>query len=126
LAVKYFNSVGFKVVEINEKYSPENRSVFFDRLSSAGSGIVINCIGRIKQKSEFFDDLMLANSILPLDLYDNLAEDQFLIHPSTDCVFSENSDHLKTINSKPIPSDFTHIYVAFTKKRHIRPLTYCS
>jgi dTDP-4-dehydrorhamnose reductase len=84
----YFGRQGYTVVRVTERYTPENRLAFMSALNAAGSGVVVNCIGKIKQKTDNAQDLVWANGVLPLDLWENLRQDQFLVHPSTDCVFA--------------------------------------
>ncbi len=76
-----------KVTVINERYTFKNKNVFFKTIRNEGEGIVVNCIGKIKQKTNDLNDLLWVNTTLPLDLQANLGINQFLIHPSTDCVF---------------------------------------
>lgn len=49
---------------------------------------VVNCIGRIWQKSMDRADLFLANALLPIHLAQRLRPEQHLFHASTDCVFA--------------------------------------
>jgi dTDP-4-dehydrorhamnose reductase len=84
----YFGRLGHTVVPVTERYTAETRLDFMNALNAAGSGVVVNCIGKIKQKTGGAQDLVWANGVLPLDLWENLRPDQYLIHPSTDCVFA--------------------------------------
>lgn len=84
----YFESEYYSVYTIDERFEYENIQKFINTINSINDGIVINCIGRIKQKSEEISDLMWSNAILPLELSRSLKPSHFLIHPSTDCVFS--------------------------------------
>lgn len=86
--VKKYFSQSFEVVEINTRYTFENRETFLNEINSQKTGFVINCIGKIKQKTTDLSELMWVNSILPLDLISTLNKDLFLVHPSTDCVFN--------------------------------------
>lgn len=92
MVVKYFTSKGYDVITIQNRYEPSSRSLFFEEILQHPDSIVINAIGRIKQKSEDTNDLLWANAILPLDLTKNLHPTQTLIHPSTDCVFDGLTD----------------------------------
>lgn len=104
--VATFFSKRYTVSIINERYTFENRSSFFDAIRQEGRGYVINCIGKIKQKSNDLNDLLWVNASLPLDLRINLTKEQFLIHPSTDCVYDGNLKGGKYKKShKPNASD---------------------
>lgn len=76
------------VTIIDDRQDFSKDGVALDALRRAGPGIVVNCVGLIKQKSEDMSGLLLTNSVLPLQLYEALAPGQFLVQPSTDCVFS--------------------------------------
>ncbi len=85
---KYFEREKFDIVCYDQRFSLENRSPYSDFLNSLRSGYVINCIGKIRQKTNDVVDLLPANSILPAELRNVLHKDVVLIHPSTDCVFN--------------------------------------
>ncbi len=85
---KYFEREKFDIICFDRRFSPENKSEYSDYLRSLRSGYVINCIGKIKQKTNEAGDLLFVNSILPAELRNTLHEDVILIHPSTDCVFN--------------------------------------
>lgn len=88
MAVAYFRARSCEVVVIPMRYEPETRKEFISAVRDYPGAVVINAIGRIKQKSEAVRDLLWANAVLPLDLARGLSADHVLIHPSTDCVFS--------------------------------------
>ena len=88
----YFSKVGFNITEFNMRFTEDNSNVYFSELNKLEAGFVINCIGRIKQKSEDAHNLFLSNTIFPLALSRSLGKDHILIHPSTDCVFDGNAD----------------------------------
>ena len=88
----YFTNEKFEVIVFDKRFTENNFISYFDELNSFEDGIVINCIGRIKQKSEEAFDLLWANSILPLSLARSLKSSHILIHPSTDCVFDGLTD----------------------------------
>ena len=83
---KYF-SLDNEIIPFDKRYSPYERQEFLTMLNALEPEVIINCIGKIKQKTSKFEDLFVANSLLPLEL--NAAfTDTVIIHPSTDCVFS--------------------------------------
>jgi dTDP-4-dehydrorhamnose reductase len=85
---RYFAGQGFDIVCFDRRFRPEDRREYAGFLRSLRSGCVINCIGRIKQKTDDAADLLLVNAVLPAELRNSLHEDVVLIHPSTDCVFN--------------------------------------
>jgi dTDP-4-dehydrorhamnose reductase len=101
----YFSQKGYHIHRIDQRYEAHSRSEFIHAVKSAGSGYIINCIGRIKQKTNEEIDLFWSNSMLPLDLADAIQPDQFLIHPSTDCVFDGLTDQAYSINEAPNAED---------------------
>lgn len=88
MAVRYFRARGVDLVVVNERFDFSAQCPGLSRLASLGPGLVLNCIGLIGQKSLVRQDLCDANALLPLQIYERLCEGQFLVHPSTDCVFS--------------------------------------
>tara|TARA_B110000211_G_C13984977_1_gene511271 strand:- start:426 stop:1196 length:771 start_codon:yes stop_codon:yes gene_type:complete len=88
----YFTSKEFSIIEFNSRFIENNFNSYVNELNSFENAFVINCIGRIKQKSEDAYNLLLANSILPLALARSLKSSHILIHPSTDCVFDGLTD----------------------------------
>ena len=90
MVMKYFIFEKYKVQVINDRFESNTVNDFINKINSYEDSIVINCIGKIKQKSDDLNDLLWSNSILPLELARSLKSGHFLIHPSTDCVFSGN------------------------------------
>jgi dTDP-4-dehydrorhamnose reductase len=88
MVIKYFGSLGYTIVEFNDRIDEHNIFQIINSINKLDDSIVINCIGKIKQKSEDTFTLLWSNSILPMELSRSLKYTHFLIHPSTDCVFS--------------------------------------
>jgi len=105
MAVRYFRDRSFEVVGIPCRYEPETHGAFMEALREHAGAVVINAIGRIKQKSESARELVWANALLPLDLADGLMNGQLLIQPSTDCVFSGTSGRPYNMHDHPDASD---------------------
>lgn len=85
---KYFSKKNFEVINHDKYFTHENYNTYVDDINKLDSSVVINCIGKIKQKSSDYNDLLWSNSILPLTLSSKLDDKHLLIHPSTDCVFN--------------------------------------
>ena len=88
----YFTAKEFQIIEFNTRFTENNFNEYLNELNSFEDAFVINCIGRIKQKSQESSDLLWANSILPIALARSLKSSHILIHPSTDCVFDGLTD----------------------------------
>jgi dTDP-4-dehydrorhamnose reductase len=86
VAARFFGE-NHEVIIFNDRYAPNSRIKYIDDLIELEPSVVINCIGKIKQKTSRFEDLFVANTLLPLDL-SRLPNQILIIHPSTDCVFS--------------------------------------
>lgn len=91
MVVKYFNHIGCNVIPFTERFTSKTKWDFIDYVSKFNDSVVINCIGKIPQKGENENDMLWANTILPLELANHLQPNQVLIHPSTDCVFDGNT-----------------------------------
>lgn len=87
MAHSYFSS-RYETLVYDRRFTLENCRQWLETLQAFGDAYIINCIGKIKQKSEDSTDLVLANSLLPLNLVAGIAPGQYLIQPTTDCVFS--------------------------------------
>ena len=101
----YFSKNGYKIIEFNSRFTEDNSNLYFKELNKLEDGFVINCIGRIKQKSEDAFNLFLSNTIFPLALSRSLKKNHFLIHPSTDCVFDGNTDSAYNLNALHTAND---------------------
>jgi dTDP-4-dehydrorhamnose reductase len=87
----FFKREGFDIVKFNKRFDENSIHGYLDEINSYESSLVINCVGKIKQKSSSAYDLFTSNTILPLELSRSLKDEHFLIHPSTDCVFDGTS-----------------------------------
>jgi dTDP-4-dehydrorhamnose reductase len=105
MAVKYFGSQGYRVIKINTRFEPSTRLDFMNEIRSFPDAIVINAIGKIKQKTNDEAELLWANAILPLEFKNKLLPSQTLVHPSTDCVFSGKKGEPYTIDDEPDATD---------------------
>ena len=95
-AIRYF-SKNYEVVTYNKRYSIRDRENFIFELSSLNPDVIINCIGKIKQKTSEFESLFTSNALLPLDLNAEFRS-ALIIHPSTDCVFSGEDGRAYSLN----------------------------
>lgn len=112
----FFNKEGYEIITFNKRFNESSIDKYFDEINSFESSIVINCIGRIKQKSDTAYDLLLSNTIFPLELSRSLKSDHLLIHPSTDCVFDGISQIPYLVNDKHTASDIYGISKSLGEK----------
>jgi dTDP-4-dehydrorhamnose reductase len=101
----YFESKGYSIIVHDVRFNEQTIFNFVQELNNYDSGIVINCIGRIKQKSDLPYDLFLSNTLLPLEMSRSLDEKHLLIHPSTDCVFNGSKITPYNINDRHDAND---------------------
>ena len=87
MVVKYFKDKVKQLKTTEKRFDINKIPDFFDE-NFEDVDIVINCIGKIPQKSQDSNELFTANALLPLALNEFLPDDVLLVHPSTDCVFS--------------------------------------
>lgn len=83
----YFSTKGYVVSTYDERFTEANFDAYVTQLNQRPNSVIINCIGKIKQKSESSNELFLSNTLFPLQLCRSLKNTHILIHPSTDCVF---------------------------------------
>lgn len=79
---------GFEVRTSEARYEGTGADALVAAARASDARYVVNCIGRIWQKSMEPADLFRANALLPLHLAQRLRGDQHLFHASTDCVFA--------------------------------------
>jgi dTDP-4-dehydrorhamnose reductase len=107
MVYKYFTKHNYEVIVIRSRFEVNNFASFIDEINALENGIVINCIGVIKQKSTDISELLWGNSILPLELARSLKQEHVLIQPSTDCIFNGRSVEPYDVDKK---SDANDIY----------------
>lgn len=96
----YFHNKGYGIHTTSYRFNEEQKDLFLAECAKDEYDMVFNCIGRIKQKTDDLNDLLMANATLPLALKEHLRASQILIQPSTDCVFDGNTNQPYTIDEK--------------------------
>lgn len=91
MIMAYFMDKVKKIITLNVRFDLENKWQFIDEIRKYPNALIFNAIGKIKQKTDDDLELLMSNSILPLELHNHLLANQFLVHPSTDCVFDGNT-----------------------------------
>ena len=88
VVARHLEELGVEVVTSDHRYTGAPSDALVEAVRGSGAPLVVNCLGRIKQKSTDPIDLALANALFPLHLVQRLRPEQHLIHASTDCVFA--------------------------------------
>ena len=88
MVARHLTESGYTVRTSGARYSAGASDELVSAACSSDARYVVNCIGRIWQKSMDRADLFLANALLPLHLAQRLRAEQHLFHASTDCVFA--------------------------------------
>jgi len=100
MVFNYFSS-RHKVYVLNKRYDLLNRNEFIDEVQKYNNCIIINCIGKIKQKTSNPIELYITNTLLPFDLANSLGERTILVQPSTDCVYSGTTTKYYSSDQRP-------------------------
>lgn len=88
MVTRFFtNDLGYNLIEYNHRFELESLSNHIQFFQNLRDTVVVNCIGRIKQKSSDPSSLFFTNSYLPSFLIYYLDESNLFVLPSTDCVF---------------------------------------
>lgn len=101
---KYF-SKNHDLIIINDRFMIDQRLEYLNKIRSVNPEILINCIGKIKQKDSSIKDLLISNSILPLEISSFIPESCLYVHPSTDCVFKGDLKGKYSHDSHPDADD---------------------
>lgn len=88
VAARWFAERGHDVRTTDARYGAGARDPLVEAVRDSDARWVLNCLGRIKQKSADAAELYRSNTLLPLQLGSRLRPDQHLVHASSDCVFS--------------------------------------
>ena len=88
MVTRHLTENGFEVRTSDARYGGSAADALVAAARASDARYVVNCIGRIWQKSMDAADLFLANALLPLHLAQKMRPEQHLFHASTDCVFA--------------------------------------
>ena len=86
--LSYFKKKKYLIKTFDKRFKKSNVNSCIKSLNKERSSIIINCIGKIKQKKSTFSELFWSNTILINKFVELLNNKHLLIHPSTDCVFN--------------------------------------
>ena len=88
VVARYAAESGYEVLTSDERYGGAPRDALVERVRDSNAGVVINCLGMTKQRSDDRAALYLANATFPVHLATRLRPTQYIVHASTDCVFA--------------------------------------
>ncbi|NUQ20466.1 MAG: sugar nucleotide-binding protein [Gemmatimonadaceae bacterium] len=88
MVTRHLTEKGYTVRTSDARYGGSAADALVASARASDARYVVNCIGRIWQKSMEPADLFLANALFPVHLAQKLRPDQHLFHASTDCVFA--------------------------------------
>jgi dTDP-4-dehydrorhamnose reductase len=74
----------YNIFALDEKFPSD---AFKDKIKQIECDIIVNCIGKIPQKTPTKSDIYLINTYFPVWLAEN-KPNSLIVHPSTDCVFN--------------------------------------
>lgn len=97
---RYFIDKGFQIKTCPVRFDPQHLDAFIHFISET-DGVIINAIGKIKQKTNDINDLLFVNTILPSVILENLKPGHIFINPSTDCVFDGKKGEAYMISDPP-------------------------
>jgi dTDP-4-dehydrorhamnose reductase len=112
---KYFKNKKYKVSKLDERIEFNNVNNIIKKINLREKSVIINCIGKIKQKEKKFEKLFFINSIFPYQLSYLLNKKHVLVHPSTDCVFAGNKKGFYKLNSDRDSNDIYGISKSFAE-----------
>jgi dTDP-4-dehydrorhamnose reductase len=104
MVARHLTESGYTVRTSGARYSGGASDELVSAACSSDARYVVNCIGRIWQKSTDRADLFLANALLPLHLAQRLRAEQHLFHASTDCVFAGSRGDYR-VDERPDAAD---------------------
>lgn len=106
VVARYLQDRGFEVISSERRYEGTPRDPLIEEVRFSQASWVINAIGRIKQRSTDFTELLRINSLFPLQLASRLLPQQRLLHASTDCVFSGQSGSYPLMHERDATDDY--------------------
>ncbi len=84
---KSFFEKSAEVLILDDRFTKATSEEYLKYINELNFDVLLNCVGRIPQKTLNYDELYFANTFLPQQLA-SLEKNFLLVHPSTDCVFS--------------------------------------
>ena len=87
---KVFEEAGHAVSTLNSTVRIDLKNIenLFSWIKRSSPDVIVNCVGVIPQKNAFTEKYLMTNAVLP-NMLSQYFNDIKIIHPSTDCVFSD-------------------------------------
>lgn len=105
VVTRYLREQNHEVLTTDKRFEPAHDCQLLREVKQSNADVIINCIGKIRQKTIDPDALFMTNAVLPIQLVQSLNQNQKMIQVSSDCVFSGKSKNPYTIDCKPDPID---------------------
>lgn len=94
----------YNIFTLNEKFPSDDFKI---KINEIECDIIVNCIGKIPQKTPTKSDVYLINTYFPVWLAENKPK-SLIIHPSTDCVFNGNTQKIMYDNDDIMDANDTY------------------
>lgn len=107
MVYRYFKNKKWIIECYNERLDISNVDSFVRTLNRKRQSVIINCLGKIKQKRATDSQMLFSNSMFPIILGKKLDPKHYLVHASTDCVFDGTK---KGFYPKEYPHTASDIY----------------
>ena len=104
VVARYLGERGHEIFTSDTRYSGGPDDHLIEELRRTEATWIINCIGKIPQKTTNPAELFMGNFQLPVHIKTYLRADQRLLHASTDCVFSGKRGNYR-VEDTPDPHD---------------------
>lgn len=88
VVTRFLRESGYEVMTTDKRFEASHDCQLLREVSLSGADVVVNCIGKIRQKTGDPSELFLANTVLPIQVLQRLSPLQRFIQISSDCVFS--------------------------------------
>lgn len=105
VVTRYLREKGYEVITTDKRFEASHDCQLLREVSLSGADVIVNCIGKIRQKTGDPSELFLANTVLPIQVLQRLAPLQRFVQISSDCVFSGFKEGAYAPNEQPDPVD---------------------
>jgi dTDP-4-dehydrorhamnose reductase len=104
VVARYLAERGHEVLTSDTRYSGGPDDPLIEELRRTEATWIINCVGKIPQKTTNPAELFMGNFQFPVHIKTYLRRDQRMLHASTDCVFSGKRGNYR-VDDTPDPHD---------------------
>jgi dTDP-4-dehydrorhamnose reductase len=105
VVTRFLREKGYEVITTDKRFEASHDCQLLREVSLSGADVIVNCIGKIRQKTGDPSELFLANTVLPIQVLQRLSPTQRFVQISSDCVFSGFKEGAYMPNEQPDPID---------------------